>query len=187
MLLHNGRMISVVLLLLWQIKWMKSWRELSAGRAAMRGPGKTRYTQLMSAGTVFNKIMLPVQTGRCWRRTSPAHSKPQWKRSCTSPKGNGQWSCCGSDPNSCGFLQITCICVKGWQKAMDRSGWGWWVLQMFTASQLLLMSSHRNVNKDLFIYLLSSAERWKRSDNVNKYLRHQWMNLNKTCRFIFFK
>lgn len=32
-------------------------------------------------------------TGRCWRRTNLAHSKPQWKRSCSSPKGKGVCGC----------------------------------------------------------------------------------------------
>lgn len=32
-------------------------------------------------------------SGRCWRRTSQAHSKPQWKRFCTSPNGKGVRVC----------------------------------------------------------------------------------------------
>ncbi len=75
-----------------QTEWMKSRRGPSAGKAAMRGHGET-----------FNKVTLNLRfvvhfrceiccvwpAGRCWKRTSLAHSKPQWKRSFSSPKGKG--------------------------------------------------------------------------------------------------
>lgn len=78
------------------IEWMKNQREPSAGKEAMREHGKTVKQWIFSTwDTVCVIIWCNIEecvyspTGRCWRRTNLAHSRPPWKRSCSSQKGKG--------------------------------------------------------------------------------------------------
>lgn len=82
----------------WWTEWMKNQREPSAGREATSGHGKT------VAWNTETWVFMPYRieyvywtcvhspTGRSWRKMSRVHSRLQWRRSYSSPRGKGEYN-----------------------------------------------------------------------------------------------